>query len=103
MPWTFGDGTSSSSQNPSHTYAVAGTYTVNLTVTDANRVRANATALTVAVTPTLGVTISALLWSGDAPLMVSFTGTVTGGSAPYSFAWTFGDGSSSTVPIPSHT
>jgi hypothetical protein len=30
--WDFGDGTSSSLQNPSHTYAAAGTYTVCLTV-----------------------------------------------------------------------
>ncbi|MER5867094.1 collagenase [Kitasatospora sp. NPDC002040] len=34
--WTFGDGTSSSERNPSHTYAAAGTYTVALTVTDSN-------------------------------------------------------------------
>ncbi|MER7757261.1 collagenase [Kitasatospora sp. NPDC097643] len=32
--WTFGDGTSSDQQNPTHTYAAAGTYTVALTVTD---------------------------------------------------------------------
>ena len=32
--WDFGDGNSSSFQNTSHTYASAGTYTVNLTVTD---------------------------------------------------------------------
>lgn len=33
--WDFGDGTSSSAQNPApHTYAAAGTYTVELTVTD---------------------------------------------------------------------
>ncbi|MFF2751413.1 collagenase [Kitasatospora sp. NPDC058048] len=32
--WTFGDGGSSDQQNPSHTYAAAGTYTVALTVTD---------------------------------------------------------------------
>jgi PKD repeat protein len=33
--WDFGDGTSSSEQHPSHTYAAAGTYTVSLIVTDA--------------------------------------------------------------------
>src|SRR5436305_830917 len=32
--WTFGDGATSTSQNPSHTYAAGGTYTVGLTVTD---------------------------------------------------------------------
>lgn len=33
--WDFGDGTSSSAQNPSHTYAAASTYSVKLTVTNA--------------------------------------------------------------------
>ncbi|WP_405005027.1 collagenase [Kitasatospora purpeofusca] len=32
--WTFGDGTTSEERNPSHTYAVAGSYTVALTATD---------------------------------------------------------------------
>jgi hypothetical protein len=32
--WNFGDGGTSSSQNPSHTYSADGTYTVELTVTD---------------------------------------------------------------------
>ncbi len=32
--WNFGDGTTSTSANPSKTYATAGTYTVSLTVTD---------------------------------------------------------------------
>ncbi|MDE3273024.1 S8 family serine peptidase [Pseudoalteromonas sp. G4] len=32
--WQFGDGASSTTQNPSHTYSVAGDYTVSLTVTD---------------------------------------------------------------------
>jgi PKD repeat protein len=32
--WAFGDGATSSLQNPAHSYASAGTYTVNLTVTD---------------------------------------------------------------------
>jgi PKD repeat protein len=32
--WNFGDSGTSTQQNPSHTYAAAGTYTVGLTVTD---------------------------------------------------------------------
>lgn len=32
--WDFGDGTNSATTNPNHTYPVAGTYTVTLTVTD---------------------------------------------------------------------
>jgi PKD repeat protein len=32
--WNFGDGSSSTTANPAHTYAAAGTYTVQLTVTD---------------------------------------------------------------------
>jgi PKD repeat protein len=32
--WTFGDGASSAAQNPTHTFAAAGSFTVRLTVTD---------------------------------------------------------------------
>lgn len=34
--WDFGDGSSATTQNPRHTYASAGDYTVQLTVTDPN-------------------------------------------------------------------
>lgn len=32
--WNFGDNSTSTQQNPTHTYAAAGTYTVSLTITD---------------------------------------------------------------------
>src|SRR6185437_9917075 len=41
--------------------------------------------------------------TGNAPLTVSFTGSATGGKAPYSYSWNFGDGSTSTAQNPSHT
>ncbi|SVB96850.1 uncharacterized protein METZ01_LOCUS249704, partial [marine metagenome] len=34
--WNFGDGSTSTAQNPVHTYAEDGTYSVSLTVTDKN-------------------------------------------------------------------
>lgn len=34
--WDFGDGATSTAQNPSRTYAAAGTYSVTLTVTDSS-------------------------------------------------------------------
>ena len=42
--------------------------------------------------------------TGNAPLSVSFTGSATGGAAPYSYSWNFGDGSAvSTAQNPTHT
>jgi hypothetical protein len=49
--WDFGDNTSSNEQNPTHTYAAAGSYTVRLTVTDDTGQSDTATArITVPVT-----------------------------------------------------
>ena len=37
--WSFGDGTTSSAENPAHVYSAAGVYTVSLTVTGPGRRR----------------------------------------------------------------
>ena len=56
--WNFGDATTATTQNPSHTYGAAGTYTVSLTVTD-NLGATNTTTRTVTVTaPASGITLS---------------------------------------------
>ncbi|HEV2376909.1 MAG TPA: PKD domain-containing protein [Streptosporangiaceae bacterium] len=105
--WDFGDGSTSTAQNPAHTYSNAGTYTATLTVTDsaspANTATAKVTTTVNAVGNPLQATASATPTSGQVPLNVAFTGTGTGGTPPYSYSWNFGDGTTSTAQNPSHT
>ncbi|HET6443307.1 MAG TPA: putative Ig domain-containing protein [candidate division Zixibacteria bacterium] len=50
--WDFGDSSNSTQQNPNHTYTTAGTYSVELTVTDDDGATDSTTqSMTVAVTP----------------------------------------------------
>jgi PKD repeat protein len=53
--------------------------------------------------PPIQVSIQATTTAGDAPLDTHFSSTVTGGKAPYSYYWTFGDGTTSYSANPSHT
>lgn len=50
----------------------------------------------------LTVSIIASPPSGNAPLAVNFTSNVTGGTPPYNYYWSFGDGSTSSSANPSH-
>jgi PKD repeat protein len=45
--WDFGDGTTSTAQNPSHTYTVAGNYTVRLTVANSGGTSSKTATITV--------------------------------------------------------
>jgi hypothetical protein len=49
------------------------------------------------------VSVSPAAISGTAPLQVTFSATVSGGTEPYSYSWSFGDGETSTEESPSHT
>jgi YVTN family beta-propeller protein len=52
--WNFGDGTDSTLQNPIHTYSTAGSYTVNLTVSNANGTDSRLATITVLI-PVQGI------------------------------------------------
>lgn len=103
--WDFGDGSTSSDQNPDHTYTSAGNFTVLLTVTDslANEASASVNIRAAESIPPLEVSVSSSPASGIAPLAISFTGNASGGEEPYTYSWEFGDGSSSSLQNPSHT
>jgi len=100
--WAFGDGGTSSLANPTYTYQTAGTYSVTLVVQDSQGTQKSATASVNVIAP-LTATMAADVTTGTIPLAVSFSVTVSGGTAPYTYAWDFGDGSSSTQQNPSHT
>ena len=94
--WDFGDGSTSSEQNPLHTYASDGTYTVTLTVGIADgRTDSHSQNVTVA-TP-----ISAAFSAQINGLDVQFTNQSTGAVA--SITWDFGDGATSNDVNQHHT
>jgi PKD repeat protein len=101
--WNFGNGSTSSQQNPSATFTTPGTYTVTLIASNSAGPSAPATrTITVTAAPTAPTaSFTASPTSGDAPLTVQFTDTSTGN--PTSWAWDFGDGSTSTQQNPSTT
>jgi len=104
--WNFGDGQSSTQQNPSHTYNNAGNYSAILTVRDSNN-NQDSDSMTINVTapppPPLVASCIASPTSGNVPFTVYFTGSASGGIPPYSYSWNFGDGGNSTQQNPSHT
>ena len=99
--WSFGDGTTSIEQNPSHIYSKGGQYTVKLTAK--NPVGSNSTTKTkyITVESIPVASFSASPTSGAHPLSVTFTDKSTG--FPESWNWEFGDGSTSTEQKPVHT
>jgi PKD repeat protein len=99
--WNFGDGTTSTLENPAHTYTSAGTYTVTLTVTDAAGTVRTATHTNYVTVQPLAANFTATPTSGAAPLAVAFTDTSTGD--PTAWSWNFGDGTTSTQRNPNKT
>lgn len=98
--WNFGDGNTSTVQHPSHTYAVAGTYTVSLNVSNAYgfSTETKTNYITVLAPPVANFTAN--ITEGNAPLAVQFNDTSTGNVTAW--FWAFGDGNTSTVQHPVH-
>jgi uncharacterized repeat protein (TIGR01451 family) len=92
--WDFGDGNSSTEQNPSHHYASSGTYEVTLTVTDSDTPTPNSDSetkqVTVYATPTVTLSGDDSFCAGGS---TTITANVSGGAPPYSYDW-----SASTAP-----
>jgi len=103
--WDFDDGTTSTEQNPTHTFTSAKSYYVTLTVTDDDRATGEST-ITITVTTNRPPTVSptANPQNGAAPLQVHFTGTASDPDGSISsYLWDFKDGQTSAQQNPTHT
>jgi thermopsin len=100
--WAFGDGGTSTDQNPTYSYAANGTYNVTLWVNDTFGA-SNYSVMQITVDPLPEWTASASVSSTDVGRPVDFTSTYVNGTEPYTFAWDFGDGSVSSDQSPGHT
>ncbi len=100
--WSFGDGGTSTAQSPFHSYQAPGSYTVSLEVFASGESWALVVPDAVVVDPApLVPDFTVAPVSGVLPLEVSFADATTG-AVPTSYAWTFGDGGSSTGAAPVH-
>lgn len=101
--WNFGDGNTSTQQNPEYTYNKAGKYTVSLIVRNAVGSNTATKSGYINVIAPLKVPVAAFSsspTSGKAPLKVQFTDRST--ESPTSWRWNFGDRTYSTSKNPVH-
>ncbi|HLF47405.1 MAG TPA: PKD domain-containing protein [Chitinophagaceae bacterium] len=91
--WDFGDGTSSTSTNPSHLYTIAGTYTITLIANDPNT--CNLTDTTRVTINVYNNPVSNFSFAPDPPVEnTGITFTNLASADAIRFKWLFGDGDS---------
>jgi PKD repeat protein len=106
--WAFGDGANATGTTVYHTYSTTGSYSVVLTAKDSDPSQQTATSQqTITVTsppppPSLTASFTESLSNSVVGQTVSFTGSASGGTAPYSYAWNFGDTSTGSGSSASH-
>ena len=99
--WDFGDGSTSTNQNPTHSYIQRGTYTVTLTVKNAygTDTAIKKDCISIGMAPKADFVANPT--SGNVPMNIAFTDKSTGIATTWN--WNFGDGTGSTEQNPSHT
>ncbi len=98
--WNFGDGSTSTQQNPSYTYTNAGTYSVSLELTSSDGCKKIISKENFITVDSIVSNISGLPASGCAPIQVSPRGVLSTPTNITSYSWNFGNGTTSTNPNP---
>lgn len=105
--WLFGDGTTSTQQNPTHTYTAYGNYDVTLIVTNdlgcTDTLRMGRPGFPFITVQKPSVVINRLPTEGCIPYTFNFGATVSSPDPVVSYLWNLGTGVTSTSQSPSHT
>ena len=84
--WNFGDGQTSTQQNPTHTYAAPGNYNVSLTVACGENTCTNTNSISLTVQSSMTTSIT-----GDNTACqhtpITLTAVASGGTGSYTYAW----------------
>jgi PKD repeat protein len=99
--WSFGDGMTSTQASPTHTYTSPGAYTVTLMISGTVGTDTMTRSNYVNVYEPIDAGFIASPRQGAPPLTVQFTDTSSGPAGTW--AWTFGDGKTSSLRHPAHT
>jgi len=106
VSWNFGDGSLGTGASVVHTFTSAQVFTVTEKATDSSLPSQSATStntvIVLAAPPSLSTSFTFLPSSPIVNSPASFTAVTSGGTAPYAYSWSFGDGTTGTGSSASH-
>jgi gliding motility-associated-like protein len=100
--WSFGDGGTSTAASPVHTYTAMGSFSVTLISTNAAGCSDTLTQENYVQIEQAQVSINQLPQQGCAPFSWTFGTSITSVDPVVTYAWDFGDGTTSTAANPTH-
>ena len=104
--WTFGDGSTATGSNPTHTYNMNGLFSVCLVASDSNCTFTYCDSVSVSNNnPCSGFGVSAFAFNDTTSTvngLVYFNASASGGTAPFTYLWDFGDNSSASGQFTNH-